>query len=67
MSFTRVQDHPLANPLLVYLFRPRQIPQPSVVIFLELGLANFMVHVHKYPDPVARATLPFVTNLGFGG
>lgn len=60
MRFIRVQDHHLADPLVVYLFRPRQVPQPSVVIFLELSVANFILHADKYPD------LPRAGNACFG-
>ena len=66
MSFTRVQDHRLPDPLLVYLFRPRQVSQPSVVIFLELGLANFIVHADKYPDPPRAGNASFCNEFDFG-
>jgi hypothetical protein len=49
MGFTGVQDDRLADPLVVYLFRPRQVPQASVVIFLELSVANSISHAAKYP------------------
>lgn len=66
MRFIRVQDHHLADPLVVYLFRPRQVPQPSVVIFLELSVANFILHADKYPDLPRAGNASFCNEFDFG-
>ena len=62
MRFAGVKDDGLADPLVVYLFRPGQITQASVVIFLELCVAYVINHAEKYPSPfLAPAIPPFVT------
>lgn len=45
MRFAGVEDDGLADPLVVYFFRPGQITQASVVIFLELSVAHIISHV----------------------
>jgi hypothetical protein len=49
MRFASVQDDRLADPFVVYLFRPGQITQASVVIFLELSVTHIVSHAKKYP------------------
>ena len=68
MRFAGVKDDGLADPLVVYLFRPGQITQASVVIFLELSVTHVISHAEKYPSPIlAPATPPFVTKqIDFG-
>jgi hypothetical protein len=62
MRFAGVKDDGLADPFVVYLFRPGQITQASVVIFLELSVTHFISHAEKYPSPIlALAIPPFVT------
>jgi hypothetical protein len=61
VGFTRVQDDGLADPLVVYLFGPRQIPQAGVVVFLELSVPNSIVHTEKYPWRPGAAMPLFVT------
>jgi hypothetical protein len=62
MRFAGVKDDGLANPLVVNLFRPGQITQASVVIFLELSVTHVISHAKKYPSPIlALAIPPFVT------
>lgn len=69
MRFAGVQDDGLANPFVVYLLRPGQITQASVVIFLELSVAHIVSHAKKYPLPILAVAIPaFVTkNLAFAG
>jgi hypothetical protein len=68
MRFAGVKDDGLADPLVVYLFRPGQITQASVVIFLELSVTHVINHAKKYPSPIlALAIPPFVTKqIDFG-
>jgi hypothetical protein len=68
MRFTGVKDDSLADPLVVYLFRPGQITQASVVIFLELSVTHIISHAGKYPSPILpQAIPPFVTKqIDFG-
>jgi hypothetical protein len=54
MRFARVKDDGLADPLVVYLFRPGQIPQASVVIFLELGVTHVISHARNIPRHFLR-------------
>jgi hypothetical protein len=62
MRFAGVQDDSLADPFVVYLFRPGQITQASVVIFLELSVAHIISHAEKYPSPILTVAIPsFVT------
>lgn len=62
MRFARVKDDSLANPFVVYLFRPGQITQASVVIFLELSVTHIISHTEKYPSPILKVAIPpFVT------
>jgi hypothetical protein len=62
MRFASVKDDGLADPLVVYLFRPGQITQASVVIFLELSVAHIVSHAKKYPQPILTVAIPaFVT------
>jgi hypothetical protein len=58
MRFAGVQDDSLADPLVVYLFRPGQIPQASVVIFLELSVTHVISHAKKYPSPILALAIP---------
>ena len=62
MRFAGMKDDRLADPLVVYLFRPGQITQASVVIFLELSVAHIVSHAEKYPQPILAVAMPaFVT------
>jgi hypothetical protein len=62
MRFAGVKDDSLANPLVVYFFRPGQITQASVVIFLELSVTHVIRHAEKYPSPILPVAIPsFVT------
>jgi len=61
VSLTRVEDDGLANPLVVHLFGPRQIPQAGVVVFLQLGVPYSIVHTEKYPVTTLAGNAPFVT------
>ena len=62
MRFAGVEDDGLADPLVVYFFRPGQITQASVVIFLELSVTHIISHAEKYPSPILAAAIPpFVT------
>jgi hypothetical protein len=62
MRFAGVKDDGLADPLVVYLFRPGQITQASVVIFLELSVTHVIRHAEKYPSPILPVAIPsFVT------
>jgi len=68
MRLTGVKDDGLADPLVVYLLRPGQITQASVVIFLELSVTHVISHAEKYPSPnLPQAIPPFVTKqIDFG-
>jgi len=62
MRFAGVKNNGLADPLVVYLFRPGQITQASVVIFLELSVTHIISHAKKYPSPILGVAIPsFVT------
>ena len=62
MRFAGVQDDSLADPFVVYLFRPGQIAQAGVVIFLELSVTHVISHAKKYPSPILSPAIPhFVT------
>lgn len=62
MRLAGVKDDSLADPFVVYLLRPGQITQASVVIFLELSVTHVISHAEKYPSPnLAVAIPPFVT------
>jgi len=62
MRFAGVKDDGLADPLVVYLFRPGQITQASVVIFLKLSVADIISHAEKYSSPILAVAIPaFVT------
>jgi len=54
VGFAGVQDYRLANPLLLYLLGPRQVPQASVEIFLELSVPNVIAHAVKYSRSASR-------------
>src|SRR5712671_469806 len=62
MRFAGVKDDSLADPFVVYLLRPGQITQASVVIFLELSVTHVISHAKKYPSPILSLAIPhFVT------
>ena len=62
MRFAGVKDDGLADPFVVYLFRPGQITQASVVIFLELSVTHVIRHAEKYPSGILAVAIPtFVT------
>jgi len=63
VSFTRVEDDGLANPLVVHLFGPRQIPQAGVVVFLQLGVPYSIVHTEKYPVTTLAGNAPFCNEI----
>jgi hypothetical protein len=58
MGFASVQGCSLALPLVVHLFEPRQVAQPSVVIFVELRVSDvFFFHPRKLAPRLSRAML----------
>lgn len=60
MRFAGVKYDGLADPLVVYRFRPGQVTQASVVIFLELSVAHIISHGRKYPPPIPGAAAPIL-------
>jgi hypothetical protein len=63
VGFTRVQDDGLADPFIVYLFGPRQIPQARVVVFLQLSVPDSIVHTEKYPVAARAGNAPFCNEI----